>query len=102
MYSIGLGSNAWKTATMTDTKPERRKNPARKKTVDVGYEVRWNGERRTFDIYRANVKTGGFARDRSTAIGLARRDAEAEPPGRTVTVSYLMDGELKVEWSSWK
>jgi hypothetical protein len=87
---------------MADRDAERRKNPARKKTVDVGYEVRWNADRRTFDIYRCDVKTGGFARDRATAIGLARRDAEAEPPGRTVTVSCLLDGELKVEWSSWK
>ena len=87
---------------MTDSTPERRKNPARKKTVDVGYEIRWNGDRRTFDIYRCNVKTGGFARDRATAVGLARRDAEAEPPGRMVTVSCFQEGELIVEWSTLK
>jgi hypothetical protein len=87
---------------MTDPTFERRKNPARKKTVDVAYEVRWNDERRTFDIYRANVKTGSFARDRATAIGLARREAEAEPSGHTVTVSFLQDGEMIMEWTSWK
>ena len=43
---------------MPDLDFERRRNSARKKTVDVTYEVRWNSEGRTFDIYRANIKTG--------------------------------------------
>jgi hypothetical protein len=61
-----------------------------------------NQVRRTFDIYRANLKTGGFARDRATAIGLARREAEAEPPDRSVTVSCMQDGQMIMEWTSWK
>jgi len=84
---------------MADPKSERRKNPARKRAVDVAYEVRWNAERRTFDIYRSNVKTGGFARDKATAVGLARRDAEGEAQDLSATVSSLQDGDLKVEWS---
>jgi hypothetical protein len=67
----------------------------------ITYDIRWNVTRRMFDIYREGASTGGFARDRSTAIGLARRDAEAEKPGVKVAVTAVQDGKPRVEWSNW-
>ena len=58
--------------------PDRRKNPARKKPIDLAYQGTWNAERRTFDIFRAGAPTGNFARDRATAVGLAIREAEKD------------------------
>ena len=81
--------------------PDRRKNPARKKPIDVAYQVTWNAERRTFDVFRGGELTGGFARDRATAIGLAIRDAEQDArQGLKVVVYSRLDGRQNTEWSS--
>ena len=81
--------------------PDRRKNPARKKLIDVAYQVLWNAERRTFDVDRAGAPTGSFARDRATAIGLAIRDAEKDAQqGLKVVVYSRLDGRQNIEWSS--
>jgi hypothetical protein len=81
--------------------PERRKNPARKKQIDLVYQVIWNAERRSFDVIRAGDPTGSFARDRTTAIGLAIRDAEKDAKqGLKVVVYSRLDGRQNIEWSS--
>jgi hypothetical protein len=81
--------------------PERRKNPARKKQIDLAYQVIWNPERKTFDIFRAGASTGSFACDRSTAIGLAIRDAQKDAQqGLKVVVYSRLDGDQHTEWSS--
>jgi hypothetical protein len=81
--------------------PERRKNLARKKPIDVAYQVTWNAERRTFDVFRAGVVTGSFARDRTTAIGLAIRAAEKDAEqGLMVVVYSRLNGRQNTEWSS--
>jgi hypothetical protein len=89
---------------MTDDPPrgvEKRKNPSRKKSAPgIAFTIEWNETRRTFDIYRDGTKTGGFARDKATAIGMATGDAHREPPGTKVTVSSIRDGETVVEWSN--
>ncbi len=81
--------------------PEKKKL-VQKRKPDITYEVRFNATRRTFDIYREGASTGGFARDRSTAIGLARRDAEREKPNVKVAVVAVLNGKLKMEWTNWK
>lgn len=54
---------------------------------------RWN-------VCRQGVKTGGFARDKSTAIGLAYREASLEQAttGNDVTVWSVQNGKRKKEW----
>ena len=89
---------------MEDNQPkmsqERRRNPARRRAmVDIKYEIIWNDDRRTFDVYRAEAKTGAFARDKATAIGLAILDAQQEPPDFKVAVLSSRDGKTIVEWS---
>jgi hypothetical protein len=81
---------------------ERRKNPSRKKIAAIGisYTIEWNEARRTFDIYRDGAKTGGFARDKATAIGMATGDAQREPQGVKVAVFSIRDGKAVVEWSN--
>ena len=89
---------------MTDSKlpmPERRKNPARRKTVDVAYQIVWNAARRGFDVHRAGVATGGFGGDKAAAIALAIREAAADKAaGHKVVVYSTLDGSQNVEWSS--
>ena len=81
--------------------PERRKNLARKKPIDLAYQVIWNAERRTFDVNRAGAPTGSFARDRATAIGLAIRLAEKDAKqGLRVEVYSRLNGRQNTEWSS--
>ena len=89
---------------MADNRPtlltERRKNPARRRApVDVKYKILWNEERRTFDVYRDEVKTDLFAHDRAAAVALAIAKAEREAPELKVTVSALQNGKATVEWS---
>ena len=80
---------------------ERRKNGSRKRTVafDVVYQVRWNDERRTFDVFRDKDATGAFAQDKHTAIRLAIRAAQREESGLKVIVSSIQDDKPKAEWS---
>jgi hypothetical protein len=87
---------------MADLRPiERRKNPSRKRTVvfDVVYQVLWNDERKSFDVYRNEEKTGGFARDKATAIGLAISSAQKEAADLKISVTSLLNRKTTVEWS---
>jgi hypothetical protein len=76
--------------------------PSRGKIYDVEFSIVWNPTRRTFDIERDGKATGQFARDKSTAIGLASRGAQFENrEGKTAVVySTNADGKLIVEWSA--
>jgi hypothetical protein len=62
--------------------PDRRKNPARKKTAVSGrvivreYRVVPNGRR--WDVERDGTPTGSFAYDVNTAIGLATAEAQRD------------------------
>ena len=80
---------------------ERRKNPSRKRTVafDVVYRILWNDGRKSFDVYRNEEKTGSFAHDKATAIGLAIRAAQEEDVVLTISVTSIQDGRAVVEWS---
>ena len=65
------------------------------------FPIVWNATRRTFDIERDGKPTGGFAKDKQTAVGLACRAAQFENrEGKTVVVySTNSDGKTIVEWS---
>ena len=80
---------------------ERRKNPSRKRHIsfDVTYWVVWNDGRRTFDVIRDDAKTGAFARDKATAIGLAIRLAQQEDSALKIQVKSMQGGKSTVEWS---
>jgi hypothetical protein len=81
---------------------DRRRNPARKKSVDLAYQVIWNPTRKGFDIHRGGVPTGSFAHDREAAIGLAVQSAQAEArPDRRVAVYSHLEGRQRAEWTSW-
>ena len=79
---------------------ERRKNPSRKREIifDVVYQVHWNHRRYTFDVYRNGEKSGAFARDKATAIGVAIREAQQEDPSLKISVSSIQNGKLTVDW----
>ncbi len=74
----------------------------RGKIYDVEFFIVWNAARRTFAVERDGVPTGSFARDKNTAIDLARRAAQFENrDGQTAAVySTNADGKLVVEWSA--
>jgi hypothetical protein len=81
--------------------PDRRKNPARRKPIDLAYHVFWNSVRRTFDVHRAGAANGSFARNRETAIGLAIREAQKDAgQGLKVAVYSTLDGRQHTEWTS--
>jgi hypothetical protein len=80
---------------------ERRKNPARKKRVDLVYQIVWNANRKTYDVLRAGAANGSFARDKDTAINMAIREAELEAQkGVKVQVCSLANGSQQTEWTS--
>ena len=80
---------------------ERRKNPSRKREIafDVTDWVLWNDAHRTFDVYRDEKKTGAFARDKPTAVGLAIRSAQEEDRALRIQVKSMQGGKSTVEWS---
>lgn len=81
--------------------PERRKNGTRPQAIDIAYQVVWNEQKRVFEIQRAGQLTGGTAKNKSSAISLAIRDAEIDAKdGHTVVVYSRRDGRQAVEWSS--
>jgi hypothetical protein len=82
-------------------KGKSSKRPA--KDYDVKFYVTWNQDRRLFDIKRDGVTTGGFARDKITAIGLAIADAQrVSAQGDTACVfAYSQHGNRVVEWESY-
>jgi hypothetical protein len=80
---------------------ERRKNPARKKHVDLVYQVVWNSDRKTFDVHRAGTPNGSHASDKGAAIDLAIRDAQLDArQGFKVAVYSIHDGCQHVDWTS--
>jgi hypothetical protein len=79
---------------------ERRRNPSRRRApVDVEYWVLWNDNHRAFRVYRGDVRKELSARDFATAIDLAIREAQQEPPELKVAVKSLRAGKAAVEWS---
>jgi hypothetical protein len=72
------------------------------KIYDVEFHVILNGSRRTFDIEQDGKPTGSFARDKSTAIGLASRAAQFENREGRIAAVYATnrDGNLVIEWSA--
>jgi hypothetical protein len=83
-----------------NTMGKSEKRPS--KDYDVKFYVMWNQDRRLFDIRRDGVATGGFARDKITAIGLAIADARrASAQGNSAcVVAYSQHGNRVVEWES--
>jgi hypothetical protein len=87
---------------MSDIFIERRKNPARKKPVDLAYQVVWNPEQKNYEVHRAGEPTGGASRSRDTAIAQAVREAQVEAgKGTRVAVYATRDGRQTAEWTSW-
>jgi hypothetical protein len=78
-----------------------RKSTA-KKSHDHEYHVVWNPTRRSWDVERDGGRSGQFAYDRDTAIGLAVREARNEASqGLDVVVCVQQkDGTFHLEWSS--
>lgn len=85
---------------MTVREPERRKNPARKKTSPIIYLVELDPLTNRWNVTRDGVPTGAFARERSTAVGQAYHAASLEQAGTAldVTVWSVQGGERKKEW----
>jgi hypothetical protein len=79
-----------------------KKRKAIKKTHDHEYHVVWNGARRSWDIHRDDGRTGAFAYDKSTAVGVAIREAQIDHgQGLDVIVCVEQkDGTFKQEWAS--
>lgn len=79
---------------------ERRKNPARKRSDDVEYLVTLDADGRRWTVSRGDQPTGGFARDKSTAVGLAYREASREmaETGHKISVWSVQDGKRTKEW----
>ena len=89
------------TDSTTPLTSERRKNAARKKPVDIAYQVVWNEQGRAFQVLRAGEPTGALLRDKNRAIGLAIHDAGRDAQrGLKVVVYSRQDGRQSVEWSS--
>jgi hypothetical protein len=79
---------------------ERRRNPSRRRAlVDVKYWVVWQEARRTFVVYRDDVRKQASASDQATAIALAVLEAQQEPRELKIAVMSIRDGKPTVEWS---
>lgn len=74
-----------------------RKRPA---AHDHEYSVTWDQGCARFDILRDGERTPAFATDKSTAIGLALREARQEGllTGKTIIVTSIRNGTRIVEW----
>jgi hypothetical protein len=81
--------------------PGNNRGPAGK-GYDVKFYVSWNQLRRSFDIRRDGMLTGESARDRSSAIAIAIKNAQRiVAQGTTACVyAYTSNGNRKVEWES--
>ena len=82
--------------------PERRKNLARQRETGVKYLVTLDPDGRRWTVTREDQPTGAFARDKSTAIGLAYREASREmaETGFNISVWSVQDGKRTKEWPS--
>jgi hypothetical protein len=70
-----------------------------RKTIE--FQIVWNELRRSWDVHRENVPTGGFAFERNTAIDLATQAAQFEAiDGIKTVVNSTLNGKRKAEWSS--
>lgn len=79
---------------------ERQKNPARERSDDVEYLVTLDPDGRRWTVTRVDKPTGAFARDKSTAIGLAYREASQEmaDTGKKISVWSVQNGKRTKEW----
>jgi hypothetical protein len=96
-----LGAGRHKIARMAGPKTTTGKRGKPPIPPDREYLVTWNPTRRSWDVMRDKVPTGGFAYDKDTAIGLAIREAQGDHANglSAVVRSSLQDGKTKVEWS---
>jgi hypothetical protein len=86
---------------MTDKQsPAGKRQRNRPAAHDHEYSVTWDQGGARFDILRDGKRTAAFATDKSTAIGLALREArqEALPIGGTIIVTSIRNGTRIVEW----
>jgi len=79
---------------------ERRKNPARKRPIGVIYLVSQDDDGKRWTITRDDKPTGGFARDKATAIGMAYREASVELASSAIPISVwsVQNGKRTKEW----
>jgi hypothetical protein len=74
---------------------------SRPSRTTIEFQIVWNETRRSWDVHRKKVPTGGFAFDRNTAIGLATKAAQFEAiEGIKTMVTSNLNGKRKAEWSS--
>lgn len=90
---------------MTDSAPslhaERRRNAARRKDIDIAYQVLWNEQARAFEVLRAGQSTGNMMRDKARAISFAIFEAGLDAKaGLKVVVYSRQDGRQTTEWSN--
>ena len=80
-----------------------RKKFLERSARDHEFRVAWNQERSRFDIYRDSERTSAFSYQRSTAVGLAIREARQEvlETGKKIIVISMNDGRRIVEWDSF-
>jgi hypothetical protein len=85
---------------MTKPEPPGRKNPASKRTEVVEYLVTLDPDGRRWTVTREEQPTGAFARDKSTAVGLAYREASREmaETGHKISVWSVQGGKRTKEW----
>lgn len=79
---------------------ERRKNPARKRADNVEYLVTLDDDQRRWTVTREGQATGAFAREKSTAVGLAYKEASLEmaETGHRISVWSVEGGKRTKEW----
>ncbi len=79
---------------------ERRQNPSRPRADDVEYLVTLDADGRRWTVTRGDQPTGAFALEKSTAVGLAYREASQEmaETGHRISVWSVQDGKRTKEW----
>lgn len=80
---------------------ERQKKPTRKRpSEEVEYLVTRALDGRRWTVTRGDQPTGGFARDKSIAVGLALREAAQEMAAtrHRISVWSVKDGKRTNEW----
>lgn len=74
-----------------------------KPSYGITYLVMRDGGTGRWNVTRDGQPTGGFARDKETAIGVAFRDASREAHGAATSVivwSVSQEGKRTKEWAS--
>jgi hypothetical protein len=80
--------------------PDSHKNPGLKRTEVVEYLVTPDQDGQRWTVSREHQPTGAFARDKSTAVGLAYREASREmaETGHKISVWSVQGGKRTKEW----